>query len=130
MKLSIDTWDGMRTSSEDFESTDVNQVDALIHRLDQDRHTIVSVGEAGTALLMVGGGKGDYLVTASLDGENWSTLAMGPRDGMRKIVSAGGQPGDYHSSVVVMLDQAIAAARYFFLHGALDPSMTWVTYQG
>lgn len=120
----------MHTSSENFDSAEADQVDALIRRLDQDRHTVVSVGEADGPLLMVGGGKGEYIVTATIDGENWSTLATGPRDDTRKLVNIGGQPGDYRSDVVVALDRAIAAARYFFLHAALDPSMTWITYQG
>lgn len=129
MKLSIDSWDP-QTSEEDFESTVADQVDSLIRRLDQDKHTIVTLGEPDKPLLHVGGGKGDYVVTATLDGENWLTLAVGPRDGSRKRINAGGQPGNPHSHIVVTLDQAIAAARYFFLHTALDPSMSWIIYQG
>src|SRR4051812_16200287 len=115
MKISIDTWEGPLTSSEDFESTDVAEIDSLIRRLDQKRHATVSIGEPEKRLLMVGGGKGDYIVTATLDGENWFTLATGPpSDSWRRIFT--GQQGDYRSHIVATLDQAIAAARYFFLH--------------
>jgi len=55
---------------------------------------------------------------------------MGPREGPRRLVTGGGQPGDFHSQVVVTLEQALAAARTFFQRGALDETMTWITYRG
>jgi hypothetical protein len=130
MKMSIDHWEGITCSDEETEANRVEDVEGFIRRLDQDKHTLVCLGEPDKPAIMIGGGKGDYLVTATLDGENWSTMAVGARDQTRKLVVTGGQPGDFHSYVIVTLDQAIAAARYFFLHTALEPSMTWVTYQG
>lgn len=130
MKMSIDHWEGITCRDEDTVATRVEEVESFIRHLDQDKHTLVCLGEPDKPSLMVGGGKGDYLVTATLDGENWSTMAVGPRDGSKKMVVTGGQPGDFHSHVIVTLDQALAAARYFFLHTTLDPSMNWITYQG
>jgi len=125
MKLCIDSMHP-RVPGE-IEATDIDQVEQLIRRLDQDRYTIVSLGEPDRPLLMVCGGKGDYVVTATPDGKTWSGLAMGPRDGASKRINGGGQPAEFPSHEVATLDQALAAARYFFQHGALDPSLTWET---
>src|SRR3954467_12466376 len=109
MKLSLDTWEGNDATDEELESMDVNEIDSLIRRLDQKRHAVLSIGEPEKPLLMVGGGNGDYIVTATLDGENWSTLAMGPHDNSRKRIFTG-QHGSYRSHIVATLDQAITAA--------------------
>lgn len=123
MKLAIDSLDPQ--VSGEVETSDVGQVEALIRRLDQDKYTIVSLGEPDRPLLMVCGGRGDYIVTATPDGQSWSALAMGPRDGPSKRINGGGQPAEFPSHEVATLDQALAAARYFFQHGALDPSLKW-----
>ena len=123
MKLGIDSGDPQVGS--ELETTDVDQVEAFIRRLDQDRCTIVSLGEPDRPLLMICGGRGDYIVTATADGKTWSGLAMGPRDGPTRRINGGGQPADFPSHEVATFDQALAAARYFFQHSALDPSLKW-----
>lgn len=125
MKASLERWDDLNLSYENIEVIRFDEMEALIRRLDQKKHTSVSLGETGKPALMIGGGKGDYVVLWMADADHWLSLKMGPRHGSKKLLTVGGQPGDYESELVVTLDQAIAAARYFFLHKELDPTQKW-----
>lgn len=130
-RLSMDNWSDATSdhiTSDDIviQPTSEDDVAQVIKRLDQDKHTEVSLDTDSGAVMLVGGGKGDYVVITSPDqGETWNTLQMGPMNGPKKLVTVGGQPGDYESDIVVTLEHALAAARYFFLHGTKDPALTW-----
>jgi hypothetical protein len=125
MKLSIDHWEGVTYKDEEIEMAHLEDVERFIQRLDQDTYTNVSLEGPGKSVMTVGGGNGDYVVIATFDQERWFTLRMGPRGGPQRLVTVGGQPGDYDSDIVVTFDDALAAARYWFHHTALDPALTW-----
>src|SRR5262249_5428899 len=119
MKISFEHWDDLELRYEEVEATRFEEIEAVIRCLDQKEPTVLYLGERGQSVLTIGGGTGDFVVLWMTDEDHWLSLKAGPRDGTKKRITVGGQPGDYESALVATFDQALAAARYFFLHQKL-----------
>ncbi|MEO0479454.1 MAG: Imm1 family immunity protein [Planctomycetota bacterium] len=95
--------------------------------LDARERTLLSLTRDESTVLMVGGGAGQYVVTASVrPDEHWALRGSAPAYGEIEL-TAGGQPGLFDASQVVDFDQALLAGLWFLASGALDPRQEWVS---
>lgn len=100
---------------------------AAVRELDAERRTEVSLGTAGEAHLSVSGGRGRYLVSATLDNDRFYDLAnpAGDDSEPHRFVAAG-QAILATGDEIVSLDVALTAARTFAETGRIDPTLSWI----
>lgn len=100
----------------------------LVGMLDGERHTLLTLSpEQGDAHMAVGGDSRSGLVVYMTE-DNESFLNLRARDreaGVEISVVAGGQPGEYDSSIVVTLEEALAAATCYAESGKPSDELQW-----
>jgi len=124
--LYADQWEGPRDTGKAIEKPELAKIENAIRALDGRQKTLVSLESEGPARMDIGGGNGGYyVVSATVDGQQFSTVTR-PSKGQSTVrIIAGGQPGDYPADLAVDLDTALQAARAFAASGALDGSLRW-----
>ena len=121
MCLSYETPDGeMKISNPSWE-----QIETAIQALEGQRHTLVGLtaGDAGT--LLIGGGNGQYIITALFGNNSHLTAGKSEADSIDVELTVGGQTGIYSSNKIWPLDIALQAARQFVDTGSLDSNLEW-----
>jgi hypothetical protein len=124
-RLIEECWEGVRNLEcvrDNPTSLDVTQA---IRRLDQRRHTLVALETDGEAHMLVGGGNGEYIVSATLDGLTFLNLVTTPVHQEEVRVVVGGQEGLYASELIIAQDATLEAALTFTERGQLAPSFRW-----
>lgn len=77
--------------------------------------------------LCIGGGNRHYVVSGSIDGKRFPTLANRAGDAASTIdLVVGGQLADYPATYVVDLASALAAAKSFFDSGTFTDTLDWI----
>lgn len=124
-RLIEECWEGVRNLECVRENPEPLDVAQAIRRLDQRRHTLVALETDSEAHMLVGGGNGDYVVSATLEGLTFSNLITVPvHQGEVKMV-VGGQEGFYAPHLIIARDAALEAALTFTERGQLDPRFRW-----
>jgi hypothetical protein len=118
-------WEGVRNLESVRENPAPLDVAQAIRRLDQRRHTLVARETDGEAHMLVGGGNGEYVVSATLDGLSFLNLVTTPVHQKEVRVVVGGQEGPYASELIIAQDATLKAALTFTERGQLDPSFRW-----
>jgi hypothetical protein len=124
-RLIEESWEGVRNLESVRENPAPLDVAQAIRRLDQRRYTLVALETDGEAHMLVGGGNGEYVVSATLDGLTFLNLVTTPEHSGEVKVVVGGQEGLYASHLLVAQDDTLKAALTFTERGQLDPSFRW-----
>jgi Immunity protein Imm1 len=119
-----DCWKGVLNEEWHVDAT-WEDVERALNRLDAHEYTIIAIQADGEAHLVIGGGAGHYVVYATFDNNEFWNLLSAQTSARVVLLNVGGQEGDYLTKQVVTVDLAVAAAKTFFLHGELDPSLLW-----
>lgn len=124
-RLIEECWEGVRNLEAVRENPAPLDVAHAIQRMDQRRHTLVALETDGEAHMLIGGGNGKYVVTATLEGLTFLNLVTTPL-GQREVkVVVGRQEGFYASHLLIAQDATLKAALTFTERGQLDPSFRW-----
>ena len=83
--------------------------------------------ETSTYLAIAGGVDDQYLVFICHNNERFTEATTPDATGADFEMVIGGQPGHYHPSQLVDLDQAIAAAREYHRSSSPAPTVNWET---
>jgi len=124
-RLIEECWEGVRNLESVRDNPAPLDVAHAIQRLDQRRHTLVALETDGEAHMLVGGGNGEYVVSATLDGLTFFNLVTAPAHQKDVRVVVGGQEGLYASHLLIAQDATLKAALTFTERGKLDPSFRW-----
>ncbi len=124
-RLIEECWEGVRNFEGVRENPAPLDVAQAIQRLDQRRHTLIALETDGEAHMLVGGGNGVYVVSATLDGLTFLNLVTAPVHQKEVKVVVGGQEGLYASEIIIAQDATLKAALTFTERGQLDPSLRW-----
>lgn len=102
------------------------QIEAAIRALDGRLRTLLCIGPGFEGPWVgVGGGPDRYVVSGTLDNDQFFTLTEPDTDDLEVEVTCGAQAGFYPSRKVVDLTLALQAARVFAESGQLDPNLAW-----
>ena len=121
-----DLWNG--PSLEEFEvpNPSWDQVKSAIDRLDADTQTAVAIEVSEESQMLIGGGDGKFLVSCCVSEDEWLALVDNRADSTQKIhLRACGQVGCYPLNEICDYSSTIKAARWYFEHSTLDPSLDW-----
>jgi Immunity protein Imm1 len=127
--LSVCTWSKTDCATANTPQPTWEAVEGAVRALDNGAHNdLYLYPEASVPLtyLCIGGGKGRYVVSASLRGDKFFNVVdpSQPPDGFQSLV-VGGQEGDYPTNAVVGLPTALAAARAYYDTGRCEGPVTW-----
>jgi hypothetical protein len=123
--MSGDKWKGMSTEDWELDNPSPADVDEALDRLDASAYTMMSLECPNGRHLMIGGGAGQYVVSATLETERfWVLLRAEPARGT-VFLNTGGQEGDFPASQVVAKAQAHQAAHVFLETGEMDEDQQW-----
>ena len=123
-KLTGDKWNGVLTDDWEIDDPTPADIDQALDRLDAVVYTLITVALSEDFYLMVGGGAGQYYVTATLDDRFWVLLRSQPASGTI-MLNVGGQEGDIPAAQVVTKPQARTAILAFMQTGELDSEQEW-----
>ena len=114
MQLSVDCWIGVLNQDIDVANVAADVAISWLKKLDGKQHTLVALKRSDGAYMMIGGGSSWYVVTLN-DGKKDLTL-QNPTGLETEMVElcAGGQYGDYPSTICVDQKQAAQAVTLFF----------------
>lgn len=101
------------------------QIEIAIRALDANRYTLVSLIAGNVGAFLIGGGNGQYILTAFFDNDCHLTARKSIEDSSNVELTVGGQTGIYSSNEIWPLDTAIHAARQFVESGTLDNLLEW-----
>lgn len=101
------------------------QIEAAIRALDANRYTLVSLTAGNAGTLLIGGGNGQYILTAFFEDDRHLTARKSEANSSDVELTVGGQTGNYSSNEIWPLDTAIHAARQFVESGTLDNILEW-----
>lgn len=99
----------------------------LVRSLDGNRHTLVTLSPGGESHMAIGGAaRHGMVVYVTADNVTFHNLrTSSPRSGGQVSLVAGGQPGEYDSSNVVTLEEAMIAAARYAETGELAEELYW-----
>ena len=106
------------------------QVRQAIAALDGERKTMVTIadGEGSDHYMLVAGQRdGRYLVNATKDNFDFSSLIDPAGSSDKLTLYVGGQDGEYEERQLVPAAWALEAASHFFETGELKFDMNWVS---
>lgn len=129
MNLDWDEWDGVVCYEHADEGCSAEEAAVALRRLDQRRHTLMTVrGEA--LLLTIGGGDDRYIIFVQEEdtGEIWEARTRRGVASMieRVMVVAGGQEGDFSPDQVLAHDEAHQILEDFFASESRSTTVDWV----
>lgn len=125
VRLLADCWDGIINREEVITDPSNDDLIRLFDRLDQQRHTILSIDSGTGASLTVGGGNGKYVVYACEDDVTFFNLISDDDSRQLARLNAGGQEGEYPGRQVVNGKAALTAAQTFLSLQLRDSSLCW-----
>lgn len=119
-----DRWDGVLNHEWQIDEPSEAELEQALLRLDAERYTMVAIVAGQENHLAIAGGRGRYVVCATLEDELWSLIV--PATGLGTVrLNAGGQEGDFPAAQVVTLEEARAAGLVFLRTHKLDPGQRW-----
>jgi hypothetical protein len=124
-KVWWDDWKGPVYDEHEVENPDWERVESAIRDLDADRRTMVRLVANNGQELLLGGGNGQFVVTAMLDDDNHVSARDETRPTAEIELTVGGQTGVYSGQMVWDIDTALRAAKTFWQDNTLDPQLTW-----
>jgi Immunity protein Imm1 len=129
--LTVCEWNGPQMNSTDFLNPTWDQVEDAIRALDERVRNdlyLQPTASSPETYLAVGGGKGRYVVTGSVNNKRFPTAVTAVEDnGVRELLVVGGQTGDYPRSWILDLGSALRAARSFCDTGEFaGGGVTWL----
>jgi hypothetical protein len=125
-KARLDDWHGVLDRPIEIDAVSLPCIRELVDRLDAKRHTLLALSTADGNCLLLGGGKGQYVVCRIDAKGHSSTLSVGDRtDETRILLCVGGQIGDYKAGDICSVAEAIRAAEAFLLDEQ-DSGLMWV----
>jgi len=129
-RLTICDWQGNRRNDTVIDNPSWTAIEAAIRAMNNanlnDVH--LEIESSNDASLTIGGGSGKYIVSGTLAGESFPTLAdPTATDGCIALV-AGGQLGDYPARYVVNLEATLEAVRSVAESGSFDARLAAWTY--
>ncbi len=101
------------------------QIETAIRALDADRCTLVSLTAGNAGTLLIGGGNGQYILTALFENGRHLTARKSTEDSTGVELTVGGQTGIYSSNEIWTSDVAVHAAWEFVENGRLEPALHW-----
>lgn len=128
VRLERDEWDMGRDVGRAIEAPTLDDVQAAIKALDQERHTLLRLVLRDGAYMVVGGGREDFIVYVVVSDQravNLNTECFTFWSDPPVMVVAGGQAGDYETRYVVTLDEVFDAALGFAVVGGLNSRYSW-----
>lgn len=105
-----------------------DQVRQAIAALDGKRRTMVLLSDKDggeTHMGISGQWDGDFMVYATKDNLDFSSLVDAARSGNKLMLYVGGQDGEYEERKCVPLAWTLQAAEHFFETGELKSTMNW-----
>ncbi len=124
-KLTIDSWNGRSVEDTTVRNPTWNDVKVTIDMLDADRHTLVFASENEGAELLIGGGKGQYVVSIAMTEDDLFTLLSSEEFEGTIQLKTGGQVCNYPATEVVGYDAVICAADFFYRNARPAPQLVW-----
>lgn len=112
-RLECDEWDEGRDIGRAIEGPTLDDVQAAIKALDQERHTLLRLVLRNGAYMVVGGGRENvivYVVVSDQRAVNLNTERFTFWSDPPVKIVAGGQAGDYETRYIVTLDEVFDAA--------------------
>lgn len=127
--LTMDDCEGVTSVGHEFPNPTAKQIVDAIGKLDGKRHSIVGLRGPDPAYLLVGGGnQGAYVISVTLDGTQYFSVANTDHPEGTSSLVVGGQRVDYERRVLVSRDAANAVATTFAKSGELDSRYEWTPY--
>ncbi len=125
LRATLDDWHGAIDQPIEIDEVTITCIPDLVDRLDAENHTLLALSAADGCCLLLGGGKGQYVV-CRIDGQgNSSTLSSGDQtDGGTIWLCVGGQIGNYELRNICGVGEAVHAATSFLL-GEMDSRFEW-----
>ena len=101
-------------------------IEAALRALDGADRTLASIELDSGATLTVGGGPREFVAEIALnDFERWAVTNLNRGESPIDVI-VGGQSVDYPARLLISLDQALEAAKAFFLgSGARSEKLNW-----
>jgi hypothetical protein len=125
MTLTFDSRESGQANLTRIEHPSWDEVESAIRRLDQQRHTEVTISKGGQAYLSASGGGGQFYVFMYTEDERSMCLASGASTDGNTSVVCGGQSIAIANKHIVGLDAAILAAHHYFTKGKTVDSLRW-----
>lgn len=124
-RMIIDEWAGVYCDEQEVRSPGFEELIELFRKLDGKVHTLLVLDAPNGARLMIGGGAGRYVVSATVsEQEFWNLLSEVDKHGA-VVVTTGGQDGEFPARQVVDEAHAIQAAKTFLSSAKLDSNLLW-----
>jgi hypothetical protein len=124
-------WSGATVDSQIVPNPSLDQVEAAIRKLDNERFNdlyLQPVGDDPETWLCVGGGAGRYLLSGALGNQRFPTLVDPTKAADPAVaLTVGGQEVTYPANRVHSLNTALEAVRTFWKSGRFeDPGLLWI----
>ncbi|HNV00817.1 MAG TPA: hypothetical protein PKK60_00115 [archaeon] len=118
-----------KSDGEDIESkcTELIEVKDAIKRLNGESKTAVILKKNDNNYMIIGGGNKGYVVTAMVNGKNYSMSNKFDVVKESSEISVGGKVKIYPSRKVHNLDRVLESAKHFASRGTLAQTFNWET---
>jgi hypothetical protein len=131
-ELRADSRDNPRVDYETREDPSLELIEDVIRRMDQRRHTEVTLSGRDWWFMQIGGGTDRYVVSIEnqMSGIRYQLIDSARPDSAGVEVVTGGQLGRFPSRLITNLDNTLKAASHFADTGEPDAQLSWVEEQG
>lgn len=127
MVVISDEWSGVNSCETTLKDPTWADVARLIKRLDARKHTLVSLKINENNHLTVGGGKNQFIVSVTANGDRFFDAICPTRADARAPVrlNVGGQEGEYPADQILDENTAVACAMTYLESGEMDERFKW-----
>jgi len=126
MILIADEWSGLDCRQLTMKDPTWSDVARLVGNLDASKRTMVILKRDEDNNLIIGGGRGQYVISASVDGDRFFSLVLSGKPSSPDVcLNIGGQEAEYPPDQVVDEVAAIACATEYLKSGKMDANFEW-----
>jgi hypothetical protein len=123
--MMLDKWTGPRCQDTTVQEPAWEEVEHAVLRLDANRYTCLSLLGINGVQLVIGGGGGQFVLTANLDDDTHLVAVDESKPKHDIELTVGGQTGIYTAQMIWGQSTALSVARLFSESNELDARMRW-----
>ncbi len=124
--LYCDNWIGVDDNELRILNPSWDDIHDVVRSLDGENKTMAKAEIDEEKYVMVGGGSNNkYIVIISLNEDESYHISNINDLTQMELLTIGGQTGEYSVGMIVSIDTALKAVRFFAKNGNIDPSINW-----
>ena len=131
MEITLDNWNGSHCKEEIYHINSSERLLEILEKLDAKQHTLVNLVLSEENYLMIGGGRGKYVVTGEENGIIFNLINPEEGSTLKIELNTGGQIGLFESKYILSKEIAFKCAEKCLTMGGIpqnDLDLSWERY--